>query len=103
MIVFESEDFIYEEDVIRNPSSLKSWIRYIDFKTKTKVNLECLYLIYERALKQIPGSYKIWYNYIKLRKDELQCTCIINDKYEALSSIYDRALAYMNKVILFNI
>ena len=95
---FEEEDLPFEEDVIRNPYSLKSWLRYIDSKSKNCINWLPVYLIYERALKQIPGSYKLWYNYLKLRRLQLKVKCINDPEYEEVNNAYDRALAYMNKV-----
>jgi pre-mRNA-splicing factor SYF1 len=95
---FEEEDLAFEEDVIRNPYSIKSWTRYLDFKSKNCTNWLPVYLIYERALKQIPGSYKLWYTYLKLRQDHVKNKCINDEEYEEVNNIYDRALAYMNKV-----
>lgn len=98
---FDDEDLPYEEDVIRNPYSLKSWIRYIEHKTKFCTNWVSVYLVYERALKQLPGSYKLWYTYLKLRRTHLKSKCISDPEYEEVNNVYDRALAYMNKVIYF--
>uniref|UniRef100_A0A3B3ZZI7 Pre-mRNA-splicing factor Syf1-like N-terminal HAT-repeats domain-containing protein n=1 Tax=Periophthalmus magnuspinnatus TaxID=409849 RepID=A0A3B3ZZI7_9GOBI len=53
----EDDDLPYEEEIIRNPYSVKCWMRYIEFKqngSKTTLNM-----IYERALKELPGRY--WY------------------------------------------
>ena len=54
MVVFkEDEDLPYEEDILRNPYSVKSWLRYIEHKkgaSKLVVNL-----VYERALRELPG------------------------------------------------
>ncbi len=52
---FEQDDLAYEEDCIRNPYCLKTWLRYLDHKTKNCKNWLPVYLIYERALKQLPG------------------------------------------------
>jgi pre-mRNA-splicing factor SYF1 len=94
----EDDDIPFEEDVIRNPFSLKSWLRYIDSKSNSK-DWSSVYLIYERALNQIPGSYKLWHNYIKLRRNHIKPKCLTDKDYEEINNIYDRALAYMNKVI----
>lgn len=99
-MLFEDEDLPFEEDCIRNPYSLKSWLRYIDFKSKAGIaaNWIAVYLIYERALKQLPGSYKLWYSYLKLRRTHLKGKCISDSEYEEVNNVYDRALAYMSKV-----
>ncbi len=54
---FEDEDLPYEEDCIRNPYNLKTWLRYIDHKTKNCTNWVSVYLIYERSVKQLPGRF----------------------------------------------
>lgn len=47
------EDLPYEEEILRNPYSVKHWQRYIDHLKSTKsVNLN---IVYERALKELPG------------------------------------------------
>lgn len=49
----EDDDLPYEEEIIRNPYSVKCWMRYIEFKQNgTKATLN---MIYERALKELPG------------------------------------------------
>lgn len=97
---FEDEDVPFEEDCIRNPYSLKSWLRYIDFKSKAGANTNWIgvYLVYERALKQLPGSYKLWYAYLKLRRAHLKTKSINDSEYEEVNNAYERALAYMSKV-----
>ncbi|RNA33394.1 Pre-mRNA-splicing factor SYF1 [Brachionus plicatilis] len=97
-MLFDEEDVAYEEDVIRNPYSLKSWFRYINHKTKFCSNWVSVYLVYERAIKQMPGSYKLWYNYLKLRRAHLKNKCINDPEYEEVNNAYDRALAYLNKM-----
>lgn len=60
-LFFEEDDLPFEEEILRNPYSVKSWLRYLEYKKeapRSTVNL-----IYERALKELPGSYKLWYNY----------------------------------------
>ena len=54
MQFFDDDDIPYEEDCMRNSYHLKAWLRYIDFKTKSK-NSVAVYFIYERALKLLPG------------------------------------------------
>lgn len=49
----EEEDLPYEEDILRNPYAVKSWLRYIDHKKAAPKNI--LNLVYERALRELPG------------------------------------------------
>ena len=51
------EDLLYEEELLRNPFSLKMWWRYIE--ARKHVSSRRKYLLYERALKSLPGSYKV--------------------------------------------
>ena len=49
----DESDLSFEEECLRHPYQVKSWMRYIDHKSsspKAVVNL-----VYERALKQLPG------------------------------------------------
>ncbi len=51
------EDLLYEEELLRNPYSLKMWVRYIQARQDAPAKRR--YLLYERALKSLPGSYKV--------------------------------------------
>lgn len=51
------EDLLYEEELARNPFSLKMWLRYI--QARTDASAKRRYLLYERALRSLPGSYKV--------------------------------------------
>ncbi len=58
MQFFEDDDLPYEEECIRNPYNVKSWLRYIEHKSKSK-NSVAVYLVYERSLKLLSGRYNI--------------------------------------------
>lgn len=49
----EEDDLPYEEEIIRNPYSVKCWMRYIEHKQSGPKSV--LNMIYERALKELPG------------------------------------------------
>lgn len=51
------EDLLYEEELLRNPYSLKMWTRYID--ARQGVAERRRHVLFERALKALPGSYKV--------------------------------------------
>ncbi|GBF90079.1 pre-mRNA-splicing factor [Raphidocelis subcapitata] len=51
------DDLLYEEELLRNPYSLKMWWRYIQARTDASARRR--YVLYERALKALPGSYKL--------------------------------------------
>lgn len=51
------EDLLYEEELLRNPYSLRMWLRYLDARKSASPRKR--YLLYERALNALPGSYKV--------------------------------------------
>ena len=51
------DDLLFEEELLRNPYSLRMWIRYLD--ARKSANPRKRYLLYERALNALPGSYKV--------------------------------------------
>ncbi len=53
------DDFLYEQDIQRNPGSTKPWLVYIDFKLKHGSVHEQAFVM-ERACLQLPRSYKLW-------------------------------------------
>lgn len=61
----DREDLLYEEELLRNPYSLKMWWRYLEDRKGSP--LKKRFLLYERALAALPGSYKLWYNYLRER------------------------------------
>jgi pre-mRNA-splicing factor SYF1 len=94
-LAIEDEDVPYEEDVLNNRYSLKSWWRYLQFKKVAPPGTRNM--IYERALREIPGSYKLWYNYLIERKTQTQNLRLDNPAFENLINTFERALAYMHK------
>ncbi|XP_038206702.1 pre-mRNA-splicing factor syf1 homolog [Zerene cesonia] len=95
-IFFSEEDLPYEEEILRNPFSVKHWLRYIEHKKaapKQEINL-----IYERALKELPGSFKLWYNYLKLRRTQIRGKCITDPAYEDVNNCFERSLVFMHKM-----
>ena len=59
----------FEEELLRNPHSLKAWLRYIE--SKEDASPKAFNVLYERALKELPGSYKLWYKYLTIRRDQV--------------------------------
>ncbi|XP_050403094.1 pre-mRNA-splicing factor SYF1 [Patella vulgata] len=95
-IFFEEDDLPYEEDILRNPFSVKCWLRYIEHKSASPKSI--INVIYERALKELPGSYKLWYNYLKLRRSQVKGRCVVDPAYEDVNSAYERSLVFMHKM-----
>lgn len=53
----DEEDLLYEEELLRNPYSLKMWCRYLEARKGATARRR--QGIYERALKALPVSYKV--------------------------------------------
>lgn len=94
--MFEEDDLPYEEEILRNPYSVKCWLRYIEHKNDGPVT--SLNMIYERALKELPGSYKLWYNYLRLRRKQVKGRVITDPGYEDVNNAFERALVFMHKM-----
>lgn len=48
---------MYEEEILRNPYSLRLWWRYLQDRKDAPAKKR--YLLFERAIKSLPGSYKV--------------------------------------------
>lgn len=81
---------------MRNPFSVKCWLRYIEFKKSSPV--KALNLIYERSLKELPGSYKLWYNYLRLRRKQVVGRPVLDTSYDDANNAFERSLAFMHKM-----
>lgn len=86
----------YEEDVLRNPYSVKHWLRYLEFKSDGSYYVRNL--LYERALKELPGSYKLWYAYLQERKQQVRGKPPRDSAYHAVNNAFERCLVYLHKV-----
>uniref|UniRef100_A0A672MV74 XPA binding protein 2 n=1 Tax=Sinocyclocheilus grahami TaxID=75366 RepID=A0A672MV74_SINGR len=95
-VLFEDDDLPYEEEIIRNPYSVKCWMRYIEHKQNAQKSV--LNMIYERALKELPGSYKLWYNYLRERRKQVKGKCVTDPAYEEVNNCHERALVFMHKM-----
>ncbi|XP_058768920.1 uncharacterized protein LOC131642717 [Vicia villosa] len=103
-------DLVYEEELLRNPFSLKSWWRYLIALSDSPFNKR--FIIYERALKALPGSYKLWHAYLRERLQIVRSYPIIlpqsktlNDtserthpQFKILNDTFKRALITMHKM-----
>lgn len=90
------EDYLYEEEVLRNPNSLKLWWRYLIARSDAPFKKRAI--IYERALKALPGSYKLWHAYLRERLEIVRNLLIPHSQFQNLNNTFERALAYMHKM-----
>lgn len=95
-VVINEEDLPFEEELLRNPHSLKSWLRYIEARSDAPAAR--LNLLYERALKELPGSYKLWHRYLKLRLKQGKGRCPVDPSLEEVNNCFERSLVFMHKM-----
>lgn len=91
-----TSDTYFEEELKRNPYSIKLWLSYL--QTKLDQPKIMRFAIYERALAIMPRSYKLWHLYLTERTEALKDKSVRNRRYELLIDTYERALVYMNKM-----
>lgn len=90
------EDLFYEEEILRNPYSLKLWWRYV--KARGDAPAKKRHVLYERALRALPGSYKLWHAYLKEKVDGVRGLSLSSSSYESLNNTFERALVTMHKM-----
>ncbi|GER37905.1 pre-mRNA-splicing factor SYF1 [Striga asiatica] len=90
------EDYLYEEEVLRNPTSYKLWWRYLIALSQAPFKKRAI--IYERALRALPGSYKLWHAYLRERLEFVRNLPITHSQYDALNNTFERALATLHKM-----
>ena len=90
------QDQGYENEVSRNPYSLKSWLKYLDFKKEASCAVR--FKLFERSLKYLPRSYKLWHLYLKEKAHKVRNLCITNKKYDALTKLYEKCLVHLHKM-----
>ncbi|KAD5802791.1 hypothetical protein E3N88_14151 [Mikania micrantha] len=90
------DDLLYEEELLRNPFSLKLWWRYLIARTESPFKKRAV--IYERALKALPGSYKLWLAYLRERLEMVRNLPISHTHYQTLNNTFERALVTMHKM-----
>ena len=81
--------------MVINPNSLRSWLRFLDYR-KSNADAAEVIVLYERALLQLPWSYKLWFEYINYRISLTEC---LGDgrPLEALALLFERALLFLGK------
>lgn len=97
--LISSEDAIYEQDILRNPGSIRPWLTYIDYKMRNGTIHEQAF-IQERACIRLPRSYKLWKMYLDFRVKHLKKKNPV--KYRAeftkVNALFERSLVLLNKM-----
>ena len=99
LYLISSDDIVYEQDVIRDPGSIKPWLTYVDFKHQHGTLLEQAFVL-ERACTQLPRSYKLWKMYLELRVKHLRNKnpAVHLVEYAKVNALFERALILLNKM-----
>ncbi|WIA16429.1 hypothetical protein OEZ85_013118 [Tetradesmus obliquus] len=90
------DDLLYEEELLRNPYSLKMWWRYITARADASERRR--HLLFERALRALPGSYKLWHAYLSERSAAVRGLAPNHPALTALAHTYERSLVTMHKM-----
>jgi pre-mRNA-splicing factor SYF1 len=92
-------DEIYENDILRNPGSIKPWLDYAQFKRQYGTLLEQSFVL-ERAVTALPRSYKLWKMYLELRVAHLKGKNPSRHKteFQKVNALFERALVLLNKM-----
>ncbi|KIW21000.1 pre-mRNA-splicing factor syf1 [Exophiala spinifera] len=97
--LISSEDATYEQDILRNPGSVRPWLIYIDYKMRNGTIHEQAF-VQERACIQLPRSYKLWKLYLDFRIKHLRKKNPVKFKTEfsKVNALFERALILLNKM-----
>ncbi|KAI8605746.1 hypothetical protein EDD21DRAFT_110303, partial [Dissophora ornata] len=99
-ISITDKDLAFEEDLLRNPYSLRHWLRYLDHHASSPIAQQ--FVVYERAVKELPGSYKLWKAYLDLRRQHLSKRDLpyvkAQEEWESVDDCYERALVLLHKM-----
>jgi pre-mRNA-splicing factor SYF1 len=93
------QDVAYEQDIQRNPGSVKPWLDYVRFKKSRGSIVEQAY-VFERAVEVLPRSYKLWKLYLELRTRHLakKNPARFAPHYVKVNALFERALVLLNKM-----
>ncbi|KAL4761805.1 mRNA splicing protein SYF1 [Aspergillus foveolatus] len=99
LYLIADNDSVYEQDLLRNPGSIKPWLAYIEYKQQNGTLYEQAFVM-ERACKQLPRSYKLWKMYLEFRTKHLKNRNAIKYRaeFQKVNALFERALILLNKM-----
>ncbi|KAI9376338.1 pre-mRNA-splicing factor syf1 [Aspergillus egyptiacus] len=99
LYLIADQDTVYEQDLLRNPGSIKPWLAYIEYKQQNGTLYEQAFVM-ERACKQLPRSYKLWKMYLEFRMNHLRGrnATKYRAEYQKVNALFERALILLNKM-----
>ena len=99
LYLINPSDEVYENDILRNPASIRPWVDYAKFKRQYGTLLEQGFVL-ERACNALPRSYKLWKLYLELRTAHLKgkSPAMHKIEFQKLNALFERALVLLNKM-----
>ncbi|KAB8073975.1 hypothetical protein BDV29DRAFT_174403 [Aspergillus leporis] len=99
LYLIADQDTVYEQDLLRDPGSIKPWLAYIEYKQQNGTLYEQAFVM-ERACRQLPRSYKLWKMYLEFRTKHLKGRnpTIYRAEYQKVNALFERALILLNKM-----
>ena len=99
LYLISADDVVYEQDILRDPDSIKPWLIYVDYKHQHGSLLDQAFLL-ERACRALPRSYKLWKVYLELRIKHLRNknSAAYSSEYAKVNALFERALILLNKM-----
>ncbi|CEL03266.1 Putative TPR-like protein [Aspergillus calidoustus] len=99
LYLIADQDTVYEQDLLRNPGSIKPWLAYIEYKQQNGTLYEQAFVM-ERACKQLPRSYKLWKMYLEFRATHLRNrnATKYRAEFQKVNALFERALILLNKM-----
>ncbi|OJI96079.1 hypothetical protein ASPVEDRAFT_77853 [Aspergillus versicolor CBS 583.65] len=99
LYLIADNDNVYEQDLLRNPGSIKPWLAYIEYKQQNGTLYEQAFVL-ERACKQLPRSYKLWKMYLEFRTKHLKNrnATKYRAEFQKVNALFERALILLNKM-----
>ena len=93
------EDAPFEQDLLRNSGGLRSWLTYVDYKSRNGTIHEQAFIL-ERACLHLPRSYKLWKMYLEFRTKHLRKkdAARYKEEYNKVNALFERALVLLNKM-----
>lgn len=100
LYLISPDDVVYEQDILRDPSSVKPWLRYIESKQQHRAPLLDQAFVLERACAHLPRSYKLWKMYLEIRVKHLRNvdSVVHVTEYNKVNALFERALILLNKM-----
>lgn len=99
LYLITADDVVYEQDILRDPNSIKPWLAYVDHKHQHGSLFERAYIL-ERACEALPRSYKLWKLYLELRIKHLRKKnpSLHPGEFAKVNSLFQKALILLNKM-----